>query len=101
MTEQPVASFAPGSNNANITSVASSASDVLLLAANPGRAGAVIWNDSTAILFVSLGTSAASNASYTVQVASQAGYTVPAVWLGMIRGIWASANGNARVTELS
>jgi hypothetical protein len=84
-----------------LSNVASAAADTLLLAANPNRAAATIWNDSTATLFVNLGTTVSSATNYTAQVLTQAGYTVPATWTGMVRGIWASANGFARVTELT
>lgn len=89
------------SGNATVTSVASSATSVTLLAANANRLGAVIVNDSTQILFVKFGTSA-TNASYTTAVPITRGvYEVPFGYTGIITGVWVSANGNARVTELT
>jgi hypothetical protein len=85
------------STNTN-TSVASSASSVTLLAANSSRLGATIYNDSTQILFVAF-TGTASATAYVVQMASGAYYEVPTDWTGIITGIWASANGNARINE--
>jgi len=83
------------------SNVAGAASDTLILAANAARTGAAIYNDSTAILYLSLGTTAASATSYTVAMAPSSYYETPALYTGMIRGIWASATGSARVTEVS
>jgi hypothetical protein len=89
------------SGTATLANVASSASSVTLLAANLSRLGATIFNDSTAILYVKFGTTASSS-SYTVQIAGGGYYEMPdPVYTGRIDGIWASANGNARVTELA
>ena len=93
---QLIAQKAP---TANLTNVASSASSVTVLAANTARLGATVQNDSTAVLYLKFGATA-STSSYTVQLASKAYYEVPFGYLGIIDGIWASANGNARVTEL-
>lgn len=83
-----------------LTSVGSSASNVTLLAANTLRYGAAIFNDSTQVLFVKLGATASSS-SYTVKMQPNTYYEVPFGYTGIIDGIWASANGNARVTELT
>lgn len=87
------------------TSVAGSASSVSLLAANNARKGAVITNDSSAVLYIKLGTTA-STTSYTVTLAGSASapfssYEVPFGYVGAIDGIWASATGNARITEIA
>lgn len=83
------------------TAVASATSNTLLLAANANRRGATITNDSTAVLYVSLGTNAASATSFTVKLAASAYYEVPFGYSGEIRGIWASVNGSARITEVA
>lgn len=91
----------PQSTNAptaNHTSVNSSASNVTLLAANTSRLGASLYNDSTQLCYVKLGATASSS-SYTVQMASQDYYEVPFGYVGIIDGIWASANGAMRVVE--
>ncbi len=87
------------------SNVASSASNVTILAANTARLGATIANDSTAILYLKLG-SASSATSYTVQMAGSTSggisyYEVPFRYTGIITGTWATANGNARVDELT
>ncbi len=88
-----------GSTNASQTTVAASASNVTLLAANRNRKGATIYNDSAAICYVKLGATA-STTSYSVQLPSGAYYEVPFGYAGIIDGIWATATGNARITEL-
>ncbi len=87
---------------AALSSVASSASSVELLpTANPGRAGFVIFNDSSAILYVAFA-GTASTTAFTDKIAAGAVYNPPQpVYTGVVSGIWASANGYARVTELT
>jgi hypothetical protein len=97
-----------GGATAVTNNVASSTSSVQLLAANPNRKSAVIANDSTSILYLLYTNgNAASTTRYT--------YSLPAIasgvastftlqrkeWDGEIVGIWASANGFARVTEIT
>lgn len=82
------------------STVASSATNVTLLAANALRLGATVWNESTQVLYLKLGATASAT-SYAAQLAAGAYYEVPFRYTGIIDGIWASANGNARVTELS
>jgi hypothetical protein len=84
------------------TSVASSASDVVILAAsvNNQRKGFTVYNDSTAILYLLLANAVSSATNYTVQMAAGSYYESPYQYNGIVKGIWASANGNARVTEL-
>lgn len=87
---------------ATLSNVASSATNVTILASNASRKQATVFNDSTQILYLKFGTTA-SNTSYTVQLAAGAYYELPGVrvYTGEIDGLWASANGNARVTELT
>jgi len=90
------------SNTATLTSVASSASSVQLLAANSQRRGASIQNTSTSILYVLLGTaSATATTSHSVQMAANTYYEIPYGYTGAVQGIWASANGQANMTELT
>ena len=87
-----------------ITSVVSSATSVTVLASNALRKGATVFNDSTQILYLALSASTASASAYTVQIPASAYYELPVcdggVYTGQLTGIWAAANGNARVTEL-
>lgn len=86
-------------DTSNITSVTSSASNVTLLASNPNRKGASIFNDSSQVLYVKFGTTASST-SFTVRLTNNDYYEIPFGYVGQVDGIWASANGAARVTEL-
>ena len=58
------------------TSVASSATDTTLLASNVARKGAIIYNDSTAILYLLLSNATSSNSNYSLQVPSQGSLTL-------------------------
>lgn len=94
------ASSAPGAASSTTTSVPSSATVVPILASNAARKGATVHNDSSAVLTLKLG-SGASASSYTTKLAAGAYYEVPFGYTGIITGLWASANGNAVVTELA
>lgn len=90
---------------ATLSNVAASATSVTVLAANASRIGATITNDSSSVIYVKFGTTA-STTSYTVSLAGSAAapfsyYEVPAGYTGRIDAIWASATGNARVTEMT
>lgn len=97
----PVSATETRPATSSISSVAGSASSVTLLASNANRRLATIFNDSTAILYVKFGATA-STSSYTVQMGPSAYFEIPQpVYSGIIDGIWASATGNARITELT
>jgi len=87
------------------STVASSASSTTLVAANTGRHGATIYNDSTALLYLKLGATASTTSFTAVLTGTQSGvggyYEVPFGYTGIIDGIWVSATGNARITELT
>ena len=82
--------------------VSDTGSTAQLLAANADRLGATITNDSSAALYVKLGTTA-STTDYTVRLVQYAYYEVPFGYTGRIDGIWASdpGDGAARITELT
>jgi hypothetical protein len=90
------------SATSTLANVAGSASSVTLQASNSSRKGWSCHNDSSAILYVKFGSSATST-SYTVKLIADAYYELPttSVYTGIITGIWASATGSARVTELT
>lgn len=85
---------------ATLSNVASSATSVTLLASNTARIGAMLYNDSTQNCYVKFGTTA-STSSFTVILTTNTYYEVPGGYTGRIDGIWVSANGNMRVTELT
>lgn len=84
---------------ATTTSVASSATNITLFAAAGSTRMRHIFNESTAILFVKFGATA-SLTSYTVQVAAGGFFEFPVpLYAGQVDGLWATANGNARITS--
>lgn len=87
-------------STSSVTQVASSATSVTLKASNSARLGLMIFNDSTQVLYVKLG-GTASSTSYTVKVLAGGYYEAPFGYTGVVDGIWASANGNAYVTEVT
>lgn len=83
---------------ATVTSVNSSATSVPLFAASDAN-GRTVYNDSSSVLYLKYGATASAT-DYTVQIASQGYYEFPQpVYCGEVDGIWASANGAARVTS--
>jgi hypothetical protein len=85
------------------TSVADNAASTTILASNTARLGATVYNDSSATLYLLLGSTAASTTNYTCRVASMGYYEVPFGYTGQLTGIWASDpnDGSARVTEIT
>lgn len=90
------------SPTATTSQVADTASSTTLLALNANRLGATIQNDSSAALYVKLGTTATAT-DYTVRMVQYAYYEVPFGYTGRIDGIWATdpGDGAARITELT
>jgi hypothetical protein len=87
--------------NAAITSVASSATSVSLLAANAARRAVVITNDGTKILYIAFAATA-TVAAFTYKLGSGATIELPLNgYTGVISGIWSAVNGNARITEIT
>jgi hypothetical protein len=83
------------------TNVAASATDVTVLAANAARRGATVFNDSTVLLYLLLAAATSSATVFTVKLSGGGYYEVPFGYAGIIHGIWESATGSARVTELT
>jgi hypothetical protein len=86
---------------AAVTSPASSATNATLVAANVNRIGMIVYNDSTAILYLKYGATASAT-SFTVPMGPGAYWEMaPPIYTGQVDGIWSAANGNARITELT
>jgi hypothetical protein len=84
---------------ATLANVASSGTSGQIFAAVGTVVGRTVYNDSTAVLYLKFGTTA-STTSYTVQIAAGGYYEFPSpTFAGRVDGIWASANGFARVTS--
>lgn len=83
----------------NVTSVTTSTT---LLSANVNRRAALIFNDSTSLLYISLGTGATSISSFSVRIAAGTLYVLDIpLWTGAVTGLWSAVNGAARVTDIS
>jgi hypothetical protein len=88
------------SSTSALTSVPAAVTSTSLLASNTGRITAMVWNDSTAMLYLAL-SATASTTAYTIKLYPGAYWELPITYTGAISGVWNAANGNARVTELS
>ena len=82
------------------TNISAAVADTALLAANPNRLGAMVYNDSVATLYLKLGVGA-SPTSYTIALGRYDYYEIPNGFTGRIYGYWSAATGTARVTELT
>lgn len=90
-------------STATLSNVNDTASSTTLLSSNANRKGAMIFNDSTEILYVKFGTTA-STTSFTVKMLGGSYYELPGpvVYTGRIDGIWAAdGSGAARITEIT
>ncbi len=84
------------------TSVAASGSNTLILAFNAARLGATVANDAASgVLYLTLGSTAASVTSFTKRMVPGEFYEIPFGFIGPVRGIWSPVEGNARVTEIT
>jgi len=84
-----------------ITSVAVSTSNVVLLANNSLRLGATLFNDSSSLVYVKLG-SVATTSSYTIKLFPQSYFEIPFGYTNVVSGFWTTAvSGNMFVDELS
>lgn len=91
--------LAPAVGTSTLSNVNSATSSTTLLASNVDRLRATIVNDSTAILYVKEGTSASAT-SYSWKLGPGDTLLIDDT-TGTLTGIWASANGAARVTEVA
>jgi len=81
------------------TNVASSASTGTLLAASSRRKQVTLFNDSTEVLYLKYGATA-STTSFSYFIAPGQTWEMPKpIYPGIIDGIWAAADGAARITE--
>jgi len=94
----PISVSAPTSATGTVTSVASSITNVTILASNASRKGARITNDGNKKLYLKCAATA-STTSFTKLLLANEDWFVDAGYTGIIDGIWDVANGSARVTE--
>lgn len=79
--------------------VSSSMSSVNVVAPNSLRKGLTVFNESSAFLYLKLGSSASAN-DFSIKMAPNSYYEVPYNYIGNIDGCWSAVDGIARVTEL-
>jgi hypothetical protein len=97
-----VSAVAPPPAASGLTNVAGAVSSTTLLAANTNRKGALVFNDSTANLFLGLTSGTVSQTSYSAKIPASGLFELPwPVYTGQVNGIWDAATGTARVTELT
>lgn len=88
-------------STSSTSNVTAATSNTTVAASNANRLALFVYNDSSAIMYLKLGATA-STTSYTVQVPASTLYELPQpAYTGIIDAVWASATGNARVTELT
>lgn len=84
------------------SNVAAATTDTTILASNASRRGAVVFNDSTAVLYVLLANATSSATVWTYKLNGGDYLTIEqGEYTGVIKGLWASATGSARVTEFT
>jgi hypothetical protein len=89
-----------GAASSAVTSVLASVTSTTVLAANAAREGAAVYNDSSSALYLKLGATASST-SFTVKMGANSYFEVLGGYTGVIDGIWDTATGSARVTEIT
>ena len=83
------------------TRIAGTIGNLILLAANPNRLGAMFYQEAGGgALFLKLG-SLSGTVDYTVQVAPNGYYETPYNYTGTVSGIWQQAGGTVQITEVS
>jgi hypothetical protein len=88
-------------SGATVTAVESKNTNCLILAVNPLRKMATIYNNSTSVLILKYGT-IASLSSFTLKIGSGDYLELPyPCYTGQIDGFWETADGNAMVTEIT
>lgn len=87
-------------SGSSVSSVNASTGNQTLLASNAARVGAIIFNDSTANLFLKFGITA-STTSFTVLIGGKGYYEIPFSYTGQLDAVWSTNVGAARITELS
>lgn len=88
-----------GGTTATGSAVAAATASTTLIAANTSRAGASVFNNSSADLYLKMGTAAGAT-SFTAILGGSAYWETPFGYKGIITGAWASAAGSAHVSEV-
>lgn len=95
----PSHSWGANVSAATLSSISSSTSSQAVVAANPGRKGLILVNDSTANAYVAFAATATTSV-YTLKMEAASTWILQApVHTGAISVIWDAANGSLKVTE--
>lgn len=94
----PQSSSIASSQTSSYTINADSSESQVLLASNPNRIGAMIWNNSSGRLYLDFD-EVVTNANYAIRLDPSAGYEIPYGYTGTIAGIWSNNNGFALIRE--
>jgi hypothetical protein len=86
---------------ATLSNVAASATSVTVLALNASRESAIFYNDSTSACYLKFGSTASTSFTYKLRAAETLIVDGIPVYTGIVTGIWDSATGSMRVTELT
>lgn len=88
--------------SSTLSSVAAATSSTTLAAGNSSRKAFYVYNDSSSAMYLAFAATATTTA-YTVKVPANNFFEMPTspVYTGAISGIWDTATGNARITEMS
>ncbi len=88
--------------NATIYSVSGATGSTVLLASNANRKALSVFNDSSAILYLKIGSGASINA-FTTKLYTDDYYENPAGVrpLDVVTGVWDSVTGSAKITEFT
>lgn len=89
-----------GPETGTVSRVDASTTAVTLLAANTLRKAAIFYSDSSATLYLKLG-SGATLTSFTIKLLPDSTFAIPLpVYTGIVTGIWDTATGAVAVTEM-
>ena len=85
-----------------VTSVPGATTNTSILAANPSRVFASIYNGMNKNMYVLLNGGTARSSNYSILLITGSYWEVPNDWTGAIQAVWANGvSGNALVTELT
>lgn len=101
ITNSSLNTIAEKSSTASVATVSASATAVTVLVSNALRKGFIIYNDSTEIVYIKFGSSAATN-DFTFKLFPESAYEhTNNLYTGVITAIWVNAVGVLEVTEMT
>jgi hypothetical protein len=83
------------------TTVAAATGSTQILASNGNRKSSILYNDSSSLVYIGMGSAAVSSSDYTFPLNGGGIYEVEYGYTGIIRAAWVTATGQMRVTEFT